>query len=76
MYYSSLSLTTSRVYIAKSLTLTPIIDQLNVGLQKVREVLGNEVATDKEIRESLWYYFFDVEKTVNYILSNAFVTYH
>ncbi|KAI5852856.1 P-loop containing nucleoside triphosphate hydrolase protein [Morchella snyderi] len=43
--------------------------QLNVGLQKVREVLGNEVATDKEIRESLWYYFFDVEKTVNYILN-------
>ncbi|RPB16851.1 hypothetical protein P167DRAFT_479922 [Morchella conica CCBAS932] len=48
--------------------LTCIIDQLNVGLRKVREILGNEVATDKEIQESLWYYFFDVEKTVNYIL--------
>jgi elongation factor 1 alpha-like protein len=53
-----------------------IIDQLNVGLRKVREILGNEVATDKEIQESLWYYFFDVEKTVNYILSNASATYH
>jgi len=23
--------------------------------------------TDEAIQESLWYYFFDVEKTVNYI---------
>lgn len=61
------------MYISKSLMLTCIIDQLNVGLQKVREILGTEVATDKEIQESLWYYFFDVEKTVNYILSNASV---
>lgn len=64
------------MYIAKSLMLMCIIDQLNVGLRKVREILGNEVATDKEIQESLWYYFFDVEKTVNYILSNASATYH
>lgn len=25
--------------------------------------------TDKEIEESLWYYYFDVPKTINYILS-------
>lgn len=44
------------------------------GLAAVREVLGGEgtegaAVTDKEIEESLWYYYFDVEKTVAYLLS-------
>jgi elongation factor 1 alpha-like protein len=25
------------------------------------------IATDEEIQESLWYYYFDVDKTVNYL---------
>jgi elongation factor 1 alpha-like protein len=34
--------------------------------------LGSEfTATDKEIKDSLWYYFFDVEKTVTYIKSTT-----
>lgn len=45
--------------------------QLKEGLRKARAVLGNGIPglTDKDIEDSLWYYFFDVEKTVNYILS-------
>lgn len=47
--------------------------QLKEGLRKVRTVLGNDIPglTDKGIQDSLWYYFFDVEKTVNYILSKT-----
>lgn len=38
----------------------------------MRDVLGEDVpgVTDKEIRETLWYYHFDVNKTINYILSS------
>lgn len=36
----------------------------------MRSTLGSEVViTDEEIQESLWHYYYDVEKTVNYILS-------
>jgi hypothetical protein len=36
----------------------------------VRRLLDGNIPTltDNEIEESLWYYYFDVEKTVNYIL--------
>lgn len=45
-------------------------EQLRQGTIKVREVLGVEpIATDAEIQESLWHYYYDVEKTVNYLLS-------
>ncbi|PUU73977.1 hypothetical protein B9Z19DRAFT_494204 [Tuber borchii] len=44
--------------------------QLRKGLAQVRKTLGTEIpVTDKEIQESLWYYYFDVSKTINYILS-------
>jgi len=34
--------------------------------------LGTDVpVTDREIEESLWHYYYDVEKTVNYLLSIA-----
>jgi len=47
---------------------------LRDGVVAVREVLGGEgtdgaAVTTKEIEESLWYYYFDVEKTVAYLLS-------
>ena len=37
-------------------------------LAEAREVLGSEF-TDREIQDSLWYTYYDVEKTVNYLLS-------
>jgi len=44
------------------------------GVAAVREILGGEgtegaAVTNKEIEESLWYYYFDVEKTIAYLLS-------
>jgi hypothetical protein len=40
------------------------------GLKATRDVLGNVPGlTDAEIEESLYYYYFDVEKTINYLLS-------
>ena len=35
----------------------------------MRAVLGPEVSiTDKEIEDSLWHYYYDVDKAVNYLL--------
>ena len=42
--------------------------QMQEALGQAREILGNGF-TDKEIEDSLWYYYYDVEKTVNYLLS-------
>ena len=43
-----------------------------MGTAKVRSVLGREVLfTDREIQESLWHYYYDVEKTVAYLLSRG-----
>lgn len=40
------------------------------GLKATRDVLGKIPGlTDAEIEESLYYYYFDVEKTINYLLS-------
>ena len=52
-------------------------EQLRQGLIRVREVIGeNGDFTEKEIEDSLWHYYYDIEKTVNYLLSkqlHAFV---
>lgn len=47
------------------------IEQMRHSLRAAREILGHEIPglADIEIEESLWYYYFDVSKTVNYILS-------
>lgn len=37
----------------------------------MRSLLDIPGLTDENIQESLWYYYFDVEKTVNYILSKT-----
>lgn len=49
------------------------IEQLKEGLRKARSVLGHDLPglTDEKIQESLWYYYFDLEKTINYILSKT-----
>jgi hypothetical protein len=50
--------------------LTSHAEQLRLGTVQVKEKLGSEYsATDKEIQESLWHYYFDVDKTVTYIKS-------
>lgn len=47
-----------------------LTEQLRLGTAKVREVLGPQLhITDKEIEDSLWHYYYDVDKTVNYLLS-------
>jgi elongation factor 1 alpha-like protein len=46
-------------------------EQMNQGIIKVREALGpqHEGTTEKEIRETLYYYYFDVTKSVSYLKS-------
>ena len=43
---------------------------MRIGTIAVREVLpaATTQITDKEIQESLWHYYYDVEKTVAYLL--------
>jgi hypothetical protein len=45
---------------------------MRVGTISVREALGDDVPgiTDKDIQEALWHYFYDVEKSVNYLLQS------
>lgn len=45
-------------------------EQLRLGTIQVREALGSSVtATDAQIQESLWHYYYDVGKTVTYLKS-------
>jgi elongation factor 1 alpha-like protein len=42
---------------------------MSKGLKRVREVLdASSGITDDEIRDALWYYYFNVEKTVNWLV--------
>lgn len=45
---------------------------MRVGTIAVREALGGDVPgiTDTDIQEALWHYFYDVEKSVNYLLQS------
>ncbi|KAI9873272.1 MAG: Hsp70 suppressor, GTPase facilitates ribosomal subunit dissociation [Pleopsidium flavum] len=45
-------------------------EQLRDGTIKVRDALGSDiVVTDKEIQDSLWHYYYDIGKTITWILS-------
>lgn len=45
-------------------------EQLRLGTIEVRNVLGSQVpVTDKEIQDSLWHTYYDVEKTAAYLLN-------
>ncbi|KAF2117077.1 elongation factor 1 alpha [Lophiotrema nucula] len=47
-------------------------EQMRLGTIQVKEALGSSIpATDAQIQESLWHYYYDVEKTVTY-LKNKF----
>ncbi|MCJ1380066.1 Hsp70 suppressor, GTPase facilitates ribosomal subunit dissociation [Xylographa soralifera] len=44
--------------------------QMQEGTAQVRSILGPEVAvSDKDIHDSLWHYYYDIEKTVTYLLN-------
>lgn len=44
-------------------------EHLRQGVTNVRAVLGPSVEVgDKDIEDSLWHYYFDEDKTVNYLL--------
>lgn len=45
---------------------------MRVGTIAVREALAGDVPgiTDTDIQEALWHYFYDVEKSVNYLLQS------
>ncbi|KAI9702919.1 MAG: Hsp70 suppressor, GTPase facilitates ribosomal subunit dissociation [Candelina mexicana] len=45
-------------------------EKLREGTIEVRQALGPEIAvTDKEIEDSLWYYYYDVAKVVTWLLN-------
>ncbi len=45
-------------------------EHLRRGTTEVRNTLGSDFpATDKEIQDTLYYYYYDVQKTVHYLLS-------
>ena len=43
-------------------------------LKQVRQILGDTPGiNDSEIKETLWYYYFDVEQTISWLLSTGFI---
>ena len=43
--------------------------QLQNGVSEVRTILGPSViVNERSIEDALWHYYYDVEKTVNYLL--------
>jgi elongation factor 1 alpha-like protein len=44
-------------------------EQLRLGTLKVREALAGVSASDSEIQEALWHYYYDVGKSVTYLKS-------
>lgn len=45
-------------------------EQLRMGTAKVKSLLDPSIdVPDAQIQESLWHYYFDVEKTVVYLKS-------
>jgi len=48
-------------------------EQMRLGAIKVREALGPTFqVADSEIQETLWHYYYDVEKSVVYLKSMRF----
>ena len=51
--------------------------ELADGLAHVLSVIGNEdiPVSDMEIKEALWYYYFDREETVQWVIGNIKLEY-
>lgn len=48
-------------------------EHLRQGVINVRAVLGPSVnVRDKDIEDSLWHYYYDEDRTVNYLLRTLF----
>lgn len=48
------------------------LERLRTGILQVRSILGDSVSvTSTEIEDSLWHYYYDVDKTVNYLRSET-----
>lgn len=47
------------------------LEKLRIGTVQVRSALGQgfSSATDKEIQDTLWHYYYDVSKTIAYLKS-------
>lgn len=45
---------------------------MRLGMIAVRDALGSDVPdiTDQEIRDALWHYYYDVAKSVGYLLNS------
>ncbi len=48
--------------------------QMQESTVRARAILGDSF-TDAEIKDSLWHYYYDVDKTVNYLLSRSLVAF-
>ena len=47
-------------------------EQLRLGTIKVRDIVGEDAGiTNQFIEDSLWHYYYDIDKTVNYLLSKC-----
>ena len=46
-------------------------EQLRSGTSQVRDALAGVPATDSEIQEALWHYYYDVGKSVAYLKSQG-----
>ncbi|KAI7901246.1 HBS1 N-terminus-domain-containing protein [Cokeromyces recurvatus] len=45
------------------------LDKLDEGLAQVYSVIGEDtILSAKEIREALWYYYFDIDETIEWAL--------
>lgn len=50
-----------------------VLDQLRQGTEAVRQALGEDsTTTNKEIEEALWYYYYDIPKTVAFLQSEEY----
>ena len=57
-------------------TFNPVLnttDSLDKGTLEVRKVLGEDVTlSDAAIKDALWHYYFDVPKSVTWLLGRCF----
>jgi elongation factor 1 alpha-like protein len=45
-------------------------EQMRLGMLAVRDTLGEDFdVSDKEVKDALWHYYYDVEKSVEYLLT-------
>lgn len=50
------------------------MERLRIGTVEVRSALGHSLSStgDKEIQDTLWHYYYDTTKTINYLKSAGY----